>query len=130
GYSELQEIIAAGKRAAGLTQQLLAFRRKQALRPPVVDVGETLTQMAPTLQRLVGEHIDVILPLEPCALRVKVDPTHLEQVLLNLAINARDAMEQGGRLCIQAKPLRVCETLAASRAGLEPGQYVVITVSD
>lgn len=130
GYPELQEIIAAGKRAAGLTQQLLAFSRKQVLRPRVVDVGETLTQMAPMLQRLMGEHIDVSLALEASTLRVKVDPTHLEQVLLNLAINARDAMENGGRLRIQSEARRVSEALAASRSGLEPGRYVVITVSD
>src|SRR5690606_31144492 len=67
---------------------------------------------------------------EASTLRVKVDPTHLEQVLLNLAINARDAMENGGRLRIQSEARRVSEALAASRSGLEPGRYVVITVSD
>jgi two-component system cell cycle sensor histidine kinase/response regulator CckA len=130
GYHELQGIISAGKRAAGLTQQLLAFSRKQVLRPRVVDVGETLTQMVPMLQRLMGEHIDVTLALDRAPLRVKVDPTHLEQVLLNLAINARDAMEKGGRLSIQCHTQVVSEALAASRVGLEPGRYVVITVSD
>jgi two-component system, cell cycle sensor histidine kinase and response regulator CckA len=130
GYSELQEIIAAGKRAAGLTQQLLAFSRKQVLRPRVIDVRETITRLAPMLQRLVGEHIEITLELEPCSLRVKVDPTHLEQVLLNLAINARDAMENGGRLTIQCRTHSLGEALAASRKGLEPGRYVVVTVSD
>jgi signal transduction histidine kinase/CheY-like chemotaxis protein len=130
GYSELQEIIAAGKRAAGLTQQLLAFSRKQVLRPRVLDVRETITRLAPMLQRLVGEHIQVALELEPSTLRVKVDPTHLEQVLLNLAINARDAMENGGRLSIQCRTLSLSEALSASRKGLEPGRYVVVSVSD
>jgi two-component system cell cycle sensor histidine kinase/response regulator CckA len=130
GYSELQEIIAAGKRAAGLTQQLLAFSRKQVLRPRVLDVRETITHLAPMLQRLVGEHIEIALELEPCTLRVKVDPTHLEQVLLNLAINARDAMENGGRLSIQCRTHCLSEAFPASRTGLEPGRYVVVTVSD
>jgi len=130
GYSELQEIIAAGKRAAGLTQQLLAFSRKQVLRPRVIDVREAIIRLAPMLQRLVGEHIEIALELEPCSSSVKVDPTHLEQVLLNLAINARDAMENGGRLCIQCRTRSLGEALAASRKGLEPGRYVVVTVSD
>jgi len=130
GYSELQEIIGAGKRAAGLTQQLLAFSRKQVLRPRVLDVCETITRLGPMLQRLVGEHIEIALALEPSTLRVKVDPTHLEQVLLNLAINARDAMENGGRLGIRCRTLSLCEAVAASPHGLEPGRYVVITVSD
>jgi signal transduction histidine kinase/ActR/RegA family two-component response regulator len=130
GYAELQEIIAAGKRAAGLTQQLLAFSRKQVLRPRVIDVRDTITQLAPMLRRLMGEHIEVVLELAPCTSRVKVDPTHLEQVLLNLAINARDAMEDGGRLSIQCGTLSLGESLTASRKGLEPGRYVVVTVSD
>ena len=130
GYSELQEIIAAGKRAAGLTQQLLAFSRKQVLTPRVVDVRETIKRLAPLLERLVGEHIEVVLALEPTTPRVKVDPTHLEQVLLNLAINARDAMERGGRLCIQCQTLSLAEPHAAARMGLERGCYVAIIVSD
>jgi two-component system cell cycle sensor histidine kinase/response regulator CckA len=127
GYSELQEIIIAGKRAAALTQQLLAFSRKQVLRPRIVDVGEVLTRMAPMLRRLVGEHIDFVLSLETAALRVRVDPTHLEQVLLNLAINARDAMENGGRLAIECRPVQVS---AGDQVDVKPGRYVVISVSD
>jgi two-component system, cell cycle sensor histidine kinase and response regulator CckA len=130
GYLELQEIIVAGKRAAALTQQLLAFSRKQVLRPRVVDVGDILTRMAPMLERLVGEHIEFALSLEPCALRVKVDPTHLEQVLLNLAINARDAMENGGRLSIDCQRVQVDPALAASQVDIKPGRYVLISVSD
>jgi two-component system, cell cycle sensor histidine kinase and response regulator CckA len=130
GYLELQEIIVAGKRAAALTQQLLAFSRKQVLRPRVVDVGDILTRMAPMLERLVGEHIEFALSLEACALKVKVDPTHLEQVLLNLAINARDAMEDGGRLSVDCQRVHVDAALAASQVDIKPGRYVVISVSD
>jgi two-component system, cell cycle sensor histidine kinase and response regulator CckA len=130
GYAELQEIIVAGKRAAALTQQLLAFSRKQVLRPRIVDVGEVLTRMAPMLRRLVGEHIDFVLSLDPSTLRVKVDPTHLEQVLLNLAINARDAMENGGRLAIECRPAQVGEDHAACPVDIKPGCYVMISVTD
>jgi CheY-like chemotaxis protein len=130
GYVELQEIIVAGKRAAALTQQLLAFSRKQVLRPRVIDVGDILTRMAPMLERLVGEHIEFVLSLEPGALRVKVDPTHLEQVLLNLSINARDAMENGGRLVMECQRVHVDDAQAASQVDLRPGRYVVVSVSD
>ena len=130
GYPELQEIILAGKRAAALTQQLLAFSRKQVLHPRVVDVGEILTRMAPLLRRLVGEHIELWLSIERSQLRVKVDPSHLEQVLLNLVINARDAMESGGRLDIECKPVLLGDPLYASQPHLEPGSYVVIAVRD
>lgn len=130
GYFELQEIIEAGKRAAALTQQLLMFSRKQVLRPCIVDVGEILTRLSPMLERLMGEHIHVAVSLDPGALRVKVDPTHLEQVLLNLALNARDAMDNGGRLGIECRRVRVDPDPASSRVDLKPGSYVLIRVSD
>jgi PAS domain S-box-containing protein len=130
GHGELQEIIAAGKRAALLTQQLLAFGRKQVLRPSVVDVDEALERLLPMLKRLVGEHIPVALSLRQRALRVKVDPTHLEQVLMNLVINARDAMENGGRLSIDCRFLPVSDAPSSSRLKLPLGSYVAIAVSD
>jgi len=130
GYAEMQEIIIAGKRAAELTQQLLTFSRKQVLRPQVVDVADVLTRMAPLLRRLVGEHIELGLNIERSALRVKVDPSNLEQVFLNLAINARDAMEAGGRLDIECKPVLLGDPPAAGRVNVGPGEYVVISVSD
>ena len=100
------------------------------LRPRVVDVGEVLTRMAPMLRRLVGEHIDLVLSLDPSPLRVKVDPTQLEQVLLNLAINARDAMENGGRLAIECRPVLVAEEQQSSPVDVKPGRYVIISVTD
>jgi PAS domain S-box-containing protein len=127
---ELQEIIAAGKRAAALTQQLLAFGRKQVLRPSVVDVDEALERLLPMLKRLVGEHILVTLSLGRGPLRVKVDPTHLEQVLMNLVINARDAMENGGHLSIDCSFLSVADTQSSTLLKLPLGPYVAIAVSD
>jgi two-component system, cell cycle sensor histidine kinase and response regulator CckA len=130
GHRELQEIIAAGRRAAALTQQLLAFGRKQVLRPSVVDVDEALERLLPMLKRLVGEHILVALSLDRRPLRVKVDPTHLEQVLMNLVINARDAMENGGRLSIDCRFLPVSDAPSSARLKLPLGPYVAIAVSD
>jgi two-component system cell cycle sensor histidine kinase/response regulator CckA len=130
GHHELQEIIAAGKRAAALTGQLLAFGRKQVRRPSVVDVDEALHRLLPMLERLVGEHILVALSVDGRPLRVKVDPTHLEQVLMNLVINARDAMERGGHLSIDCRFLPVIDAPVSSHLNLPLGPYVAITVSD
>jgi PAS domain S-box-containing protein len=129
GYGELQEIIGVGQRAAALTQQLLAFSRRQVLRLRVLDVGTILNKINPMIRRLVGEDIEVALSLPPYSVRVKVDPTHLEQVVLNLAINARDAMEDGGHLNIACELQNVDDALAA-RLELVPGRYAVIAVSD
>ncbi len=129
-YGDLQEIIGVTERAAALTQQLLAFGRRQVLRPRVVDVGAVLTRMTSMIRRLVGEHIHLTVSVPPGApVRVKVDPTHLEQVVLNLGINAGDAMEQGGHLGIACL---VCEVAGpeAARLDLAPGRYAVIAVSD
>lgn len=130
GYAEQEEIIAAAERAAALTRQLLAFSRKQVLQPCVVDVGEVLTRMGPMIERLMGEHITLRLTLASCPVRVKVDPTHLEQVVMNLAINARDAMQHGGVLTIDCRLTDIDAALGVARGDLSPGRYVVISVSD
>src|SRR5262249_13476385 len=90
-YPELSEIIGVGERAAALTQQLLAFSRRQVLSPRVVDVCAVLTRMDPMVRRLLREDIELVVSVPGAPVRVKVDPTHLEQVVLNLAINAGDA---------------------------------------
>ncbi len=129
-YGELQEIIGVTERAAALTQQLLAFGRRQVMRPRVVDVAAVLTRMTSMIRRLVGEHIHVTVSLPPGApVRVKVDPTHLEQVVLNLGINAGDAMEQGGHLGIACQ-VRDVAGAEAARLDLPAGRYAVIAVSD
>jgi len=130
GYAEQEEIIAAAERAAALTRQLLAFSRKQVLQPCVVDVGEVLSRMSPMVERLMGEQITMRLTLASGPARVKIDPTHLEQVVMNLAINARDAMEYGGALTIDCRLVDVDEAFGASRGDLSPGRYVVLSVSD
>jgi len=113
-----------------LTQQLLAFGRKQVLRPSVVDVDEALERLLPMLKRLVGEDTLVSLSQGRGLLRVKVDPTHLEQVLMNLVINAHDAMKNGGRLSIDCSFVHVADASSYSRFKLPIGQYVAIAVSD
>jgi two-component system, cell cycle sensor histidine kinase and response regulator CckA len=128
-HAHVAEIIGVGERAAALTQQLLAFSRRQVLHPRVVDVGAILTRMAPMIRRLVGEHIEVLLSLPATSVRVKADPTHLEQVVLNLAINAGDAMPNGGRLDIACKHADVDAPVTAS-LDLPRGRYAVIAVSD
>ncbi len=130
GREELEEIIRATERAAGFTQQLLAFGRRQVLRPRVVDVGLILQRISPMIRRLVGEDIELELDLAPGSLHVKVDPTHLEQVVLNLAVNARDAMPRGGRLRIESRLEAVDVEAGVSRLDLGPGSYAVIAVSD
>jgi len=128
-YPELQEIITVGERAAALTQQLLSFSRRQILRPRVVDVSAVIARMSPMIGRLLGEEIELTVSEPPEPLRVKVDPTQLEQVVLNLAINGRDAMENGGRLAIASGP-RHLDAAPAARLELPAGDYAVILVAD
>jgi len=129
-YAEIQEIIGVGERAAALTRQLLAFSRRQILRPRVVDLGAILTRMGPMLRRLVGEDIELTVSLPDAPLRVKADPTNMEQVVLNLAINARDAIERNsGHLGITLEP-RELDVARAARLELAPGRYAVLAVAD
>jgi CheY-like chemotaxis protein len=117
-------------RAAGLTQQLLAFSRKQVLQPKVVDLNMLVGQSATMLTRLIGEDIELtFVPGEDLG-RVRVDPGQLEQVIVNLAVNARDAMPQGGRLTIETANVALDETYAAQHVGVVPGAHVMLAVSD
>jgi two-component system cell cycle sensor histidine kinase/response regulator CckA len=118
------------ERAAGLTRQLLAFSRKQVLEPRVLDLGETVTEMTPMLRRLIGEDLDLATASEPGLWRVKADPSQIEQVIMNLVVNARDAMPDGGRLTIETRNSELDETYAKVHAGVEPGSYVMLAVTD
>jgi two-component system cell cycle sensor histidine kinase/response regulator CckA len=126
--ADVEEIVAAGERAKALTRQLLAFSRRQVLQPRVIDLGDVVVTLVPMLRRLLGEDValDVRRSQEPC--RARVDPTQIEQVILNLAVNARDAMPEGGRLTIEVASAEVDEGPGAVE--LAAGTYVTLTVSD
>ncbi len=131
GASEsLREIKIAGERAAALTRQLLAFSRKQVLQPRSLHLGEVVAGMEKMLRRLLGESIDLVVRVHEPLHFVEADPGQIEQVLLNLAVNARDAMPSGGRLTIDARNAPLDENYAAIREELTAGDYVQLSVSD
>jgi PAS domain S-box-containing protein len=125
------EIRKAGERAASLTKQLLALSRKQVIEPRVLDLNATIRESAPMLRRLIGEDIALETHLESSLGQVMADPDQLHQVIMNLAINARDAMPDGGRIDIATANLEVGpEDGAASHPDAAPGLYVAMTVTD
>jgi ligand-binding sensor domain-containing protein/signal transduction histidine kinase/FixJ family two-component response regulator len=126
----LTEVRAAGGRAEGLTRQLLAFSRRQVLEPKVLDPNAIVTETERMLGRTIGEDIELTAVLDPCVFRVKADPVQLQQVLLNLAVNARDAMPRGGRLTIETQNVVLDESYAHSNPDVAPGEYVLLAVSD
>ncbi|HEX9054977.1 MAG TPA: CHASE3 domain-containing protein [Gemmatimonadales bacterium] len=120
----------ASDRAAALTQQLLAFGRKQVMQPTLVDLRELLDDTGHLLERLIGEHIDLAIVAGPLLGPVLADRSQLDQVLLNLALNARDAMPDGGRLTIEARDTPLTDEYAGTHFAVAPGSYVRIAVSD
>ncbi len=127
----VEQIQQAGQRAAVLTSQLLAFSRRQVLQPKVIDVNSILTGMAQMLRTLAGDSIQLLVEPKDGLGRVKVDPGQLEQVLLNLAVNARDAMPEGGRLTIASDNVELTEQMVLeSRLEIKPGPHIKVTVSD
>jgi len=128
GY--LEEIKKAGDRAANLTRQLLAFGRKQILQPLPINLNDVVTDMNKMLKRLIGEDILLTAKLDPALKKIKADPGQIEQVLVNLVVNARDAMPQGGSLTIETAMVELDETYANKHVGVTPGNYVVLAVSD
>jgi two-component system cell cycle sensor histidine kinase/response regulator CckA len=127
---DLQQVIRAADRAAELTAQLLAFSRRQMLRPIVVDPGDLVTEIAPMLRRLLGEHIELVTRASPDAGRIKVDPSQFEQVVVNLAVNARDAMAGGGALTIETTAIELDAVYATDHPEVIAGRYVGLVVSD
>jgi PAS domain S-box-containing protein len=125
-----QEIAKAAKRATSLTVQLLAFSRKQMLAPKLLDLNAVVTENLKLLNRLIGEDIDLVMIPGGDLGFVKADPGQIEQVIMNLAVNARDAMPHGGNLVIETANVRLDESYARTHAGVEPGEYVMIAVSD
>ena len=127
---DLDEVIANADRAAALIRQLLAFGRRQVLEPRVVDAAEVVGDMASMLRRLLGEHIELATCMAPGLGSIKVDPSQLEQVIVNLAVNARDAMSDGGKLTIELSNVEFDPAYVASHPGAVPGPYVLLEVSD
>jgi PAS domain S-box-containing protein len=127
---EIEEIARAGARAAELTGQLLVFSRKQVLAPKVLSINDAVRDMEKMLRRLIGEHITLQTRLAPGAGMVRADPGQLTQVLMNLAINARDAMPDGGGLVIETSSVDIDDRLAAAHPGARPGPHVLLTVTD
>ena len=126
----LEEIRKAGDRAASLTRQLLAFSRQQVLAPRVLDLNALVADVEKMLRRLIGEDIDLVMVPGPALGRVKADPGQIEQILMNLAVNARDAMPEGGKLVIETANVELDDAYARSHAVVTPGRYVMLAVSD
>jgi signal transduction histidine kinase len=126
----LQEIGLAAERASALTHQLLAFSRKQVLQPRTLDLSEIVERMSNLLQRLIGEDVELVTRDCDSLGSVRADPAQMEQVIVNLAVNARDAMPEGGVLNIGLANAEVDETSARGQAGMAPGPYVVLSVTD
>ena len=126
----IEEIKKAGERAASLTRQLLAYSRKQVLQPRVLDLNAVIAELDKMLRRLIGADIELVTRLAPELGRVKIDPSQIGQIVINLAVNARDAMPQGGKLTIETTNAQLDEAYARKNVAVTPGQYVMLSVSD
>jgi two-component system, cell cycle sensor histidine kinase and response regulator CckA len=129
-YELLMEIKEASVRTTGLTNQLLAFGRKQMIEPRVIELTELLAGLEKLLKRLIGEEIQMVWQLDPTCGRVKADPSQIEQVIVNLVINARDAMPDGGRLIIETGRIELDSSYADAHPGVKAGLHVMMAVSD
>jgi two-component system, cell cycle sensor histidine kinase and response regulator CckA len=129
-YQTLQEIHKAGKRSADLTRQLLAFARKQVANPKVLDLNDTVSGMLKMLQRLIGEDIDLVLIPGHGLWNIKMDPSQLDQILANLVVNARDAIDGIGRVTIETATVIIDKEYCADHLECVPGEYVILSVED
>ena len=127
---DVEEIRKAGDRAAALTRQLLAFSRRQVLQPKVLDLNAVVTKMGQMLRRRIGEDIALSTALSPSLSRVKADPEQIEQVIVNLVVNARDAMPDGGGITIATADAELSPAYAAAHPEVHPGPHVLLSVAD
>jgi len=127
---DILEIDKGARRAAALTRQLLAFSRKQVLQPVSLDLNHTLGEMEKMLRRIIGEDIDLVQVLAPDLGTVRADPGQVEQVIMNIVVNARDAMPDGGMLTIETANVELDEEYATRHAGSSPGPYAMLAISD
>jgi len=127
---DLRDIRNAALRASALTRKLLAFGRQQVMTPVVLDVNEAVETAARLLERVIGESVKLELAPHAKHSTVRIDRTQFEQIIVNLAVNARDAMPEGGRLTIETETIEVDATMSEEHGGIEPGRYVLLAVSD
>ncbi|MFZ5447335.1 MAG: PAS domain S-box protein [Thermodesulfobacteriota bacterium] len=130
GRQQVQAILKAADQATAVTRQLLAFSRRQVLQPQILDLNELITGLVEMFSRLVDENIDITMHLEPELGAVKADPSHMEQVIMNLVINALDAMPQGGSLILETANVQVTPRDVRRHPDIAPGAFVVATVRD
>ena len=126
----IQEIVSAGDRAAALTRQLLAFSRKAILEPRLLDLKAVVADMGMMLRRLIGEDLQLAVVIDPEVGAVKADPGQIDQVILNLVVNARDAMPRGGKLTVELRNAELDEAYALGHPEARPGPYVLLAVTD
>ena len=129
-YKEIEEIRKAGMRAAELTSQLLAFSRKQVLQPKVINLNTVVENISKMITRVIGEDFELVISLDPELGSIKADPGQMEQVIMNLAVNARDAMPRGGKLIIETAGIVLDEAYARLHLRVHPGPHVMLAVSD
>jgi PAS domain S-box-containing protein len=127
---QLQQIKKAGLRATSLTRQLLAFSRKQIFQPRILDLNALVTDFNKMLLRMVGEDIELVCNLKPSLGQIKADPGQIEQVIMNLVVNSRDAMPTGGKLIIETANVDLDETYCRAHPAVQPGLYAMVAVSD
>jgi PAS domain S-box-containing protein len=128
--SQLEEIHKAAQRASSLTRQLLSFSRRQAVGPATVDLNAVLDGIAKMLRRLIGEDVELVAAPAPELGQIRADPGQIEQVIMNLAVNARDAMPKGGKLTLETANVRIDAAFASAHLDVTPGEYVMLAVSD